>query len=85
MTIRLRTIRATVLAVAACAAALLLPLQAVRSQTADSAADGLSPEDYFLAPLEDLSSQAQAPGATPKALTRNGTSAGRSTTGMSLR
>jgi murein L,D-transpeptidase YcbB/YkuD len=37
----------------------------LRRAIADSAADGLNPEDYFLALLEDLSRQARAPGATP--------------------
>jgi len=129
MTVRVPAIRASFLAVAACAAALMSPLQAVRSQDtgtvsdpvaaaiaaelealmspdvdsirgarialrelvqdfyarrafrpawgdtrnaaelrraiAESAADGLNPEDYFLALLEDLSRQAKVPGATP--------------------
>jgi murein L,D-transpeptidase YcbB/YkuD len=37
----------------------------LRRAIADSAADGLNPEDYFLALLEDLARQSRAPGATP--------------------
>ena len=37
----------------------------LRRAVADSAADGLSPEDYFLPLLEDLARQARDPAATP--------------------
>ncbi len=40
----------------------------LRRAIADSASDGLNPEDYFLTLLEELSLQARAPGAQPAVL-----------------